>query len=128
METEAWTYVTEFGDFTTTQIMDYYDRPLSFIAKDTVGTHYFGYLLNIDADKSDTILFTPMSKARINELLTGKISIQKALVESENGWGFEQFYPSIFSTKKERTTIRLSKDLTEEEMPDEDVFFEEEQG
>lgn len=121
----TWTYPTDFGTFKTTQIMSYYDRPLLFIAEDNVGTKYFGYLIDEDEHKSDTILFTPMSENRINELLSGKISIRKALVESENGWGFECFYPSRFSDKKSYSKVRFSQTLKEDEVPDEDVYLEE---
>lgn len=125
MSHEIWKYPTDFGKFKTTEIIDYYDRPLAFFAKDAVGTLYFGYLLDEDEEKSDTILFTPVSEKRSMELLAGKVSMREALFHSESGWGFEVYYPSKFSTKETTSKVRFSNTLTEEELPDADVFLKE---
>jgi len=118
-------YPTLIGELSVVKIMDYYDRPLSFIARDQLGSKYLGYL--IDArDNYETFLFTPMTKGRIEELLEGKIAIRDALVFSENGWALESKYVVRSSGLDNFFTTRVSADLSDDELPDADVCFDKE--
>ena len=64
-----------------TEILDYYDGILAFVAQDPIGGHYVGSLIERTSEK-DRYLVVGIRPERLDDLRNGKVDLRNILLES----------------------------------------------
>lgn len=75
---------TALGQLRIVDVIDFYDRPLLFTARDGVGVMYFAYLTD-ESDEEDFWYYVSVSAERLSDLLRGEVPIRDAFLHPENG-------------------------------------------
>ena len=107
-----------------TEILDYYDGILVFVAQDPIGGQYVASLVERDSE-NDRYLVVGANPERLNDLLNGKVDLRTLLLEMPEG----QWYITIpAGTLDDPMELELqSAPLAESDyLPGEDYFLGEE--
>lgn len=102
------------------QILEFFDLPELFVAKDNVNTKYLCLLVDTNENKPNYIV-TPISTERLTFYLHGKLDLREVFQNSE----LRQWYIIKDVTSKcfEASFLEISE-IPEEYLPDEGLYFQ----
>lgn len=101
----------------------YYDSPQLFLAHDQFNTPYLCLLVE-EGDEVDKFVSVPISQARLEVFLMGRIDLRTIIEAPESG---EWFYIQLGDSETERFQLFALDNLPAEWLPESDFFFEEEE-
>ena len=112
---------TALGQLRIVDVIDFYDRPLLFTARDGTGVMYFAYLTD-ESDEDDFWYYVSVSAERLGDLLGGKVPIRDAFMEPENGVLFLVSTPRRAGGAS-RMEQRVPTSLGDDSLPPADDFI-----
>lgn len=80
------------GKLSINEVLDYYDGPKLFTAKNAVGFTYLAFWAD-QTDFGDIWLYAPVSNGRLQKLKSGDVSLREAFLHSEDDLVYKIFTP-----------------------------------
>jgi hypothetical protein len=76
------------GDLRLDEVLDEYDGPKLFTAKNASGAYYRALWVMDEAEAQSSWLYVPISKRKIETLKSGAIPIRSVYQNASDGWVF----------------------------------------
>ncbi len=76
---------TQLGNLRIVDVLDFYDGPKLFVARNTTGSNFLSLWVDEDG-QNNWWLYLPISQGRLDELHSGTLTIREAYIDAEENF------------------------------------------